>query len=193
MQHLATLPWVATYRGPTASTPAARQMRMLDVEPRDQVVPETFLTVPGLVAGRDRIALLQRGSSTCCHSTPGSARFPSFRGGAAGGGDMVAPGLRRPRAPLRARPRRPRRRPGRRARKPHVALASRQVQRVRTVAATAGRAVHRSVPLVANQGMSSYDCGAGRADGLTPQPDRLPDRTRCHKGRVAGVSCSISW
>jgi DNA-binding transcriptional LysR family regulator len=57
--HLETLPWVATYHGQTASTPAARQMRMLGIEPRVQVVTESFLTVPGLVAGSDRIALLQ--------------------------------------------------------------------------------------------------------------------------------------
>lgn len=60
VQHMATLPWVATYHGPTASTPAARQMRMSGIEPRVQVVTESFLTVPGLVAGSDRIALLQR-------------------------------------------------------------------------------------------------------------------------------------
>jgi DNA-binding transcriptional LysR family regulator len=60
VRHLETLPWVATYHGPTASTPAARQMRMLGIEPRVQVVTENFLTVPGLVAGSDRIALLQR-------------------------------------------------------------------------------------------------------------------------------------
>ncbi len=56
---LETLPWVATYHGPTASTPAARQMRMLGIEPRVQVVTESFLTVPALVSGSDRIALLQ--------------------------------------------------------------------------------------------------------------------------------------
>lgn len=60
VEHLETLPWVATYHSPTASTPAARQMRMLGIEPRVQVVTETFLTVPALVAGTDRIALLQR-------------------------------------------------------------------------------------------------------------------------------------
>src|SRR3954447_20753805 len=58
--HLETLPWVATYHGQTASTSAARQMRMLGIEPRVQVVNENFLTVPALVAGSDRIALLQR-------------------------------------------------------------------------------------------------------------------------------------
>jgi DNA-binding transcriptional LysR family regulator len=57
---LETLPWVATYHGQTASTPAARQMRMLGIEPRVQVVNENFLTVPALVAGSDRIALVQR-------------------------------------------------------------------------------------------------------------------------------------
>jgi DNA-binding transcriptional LysR family regulator len=59
VEQLRTLPWVATYHGPTASTPAARQMRMLGIEPRVQVVTESFLTVPGLVAGSGRIALLQ--------------------------------------------------------------------------------------------------------------------------------------
>ncbi|RBY83628.1 LysR family transcriptional regulator [Geodermatophilus sp. TF02-6] len=58
--HLESLPWVVSYHGPTASTPAARQMRMLGIEPRVQVVTENFLTVPALVAGSDRIALLQR-------------------------------------------------------------------------------------------------------------------------------------
>ena len=57
---LETLPWVVTYHGQTASTPAARQMRMLGIEPRIQVVIENFLGVPALIAGSDRIALLQR-------------------------------------------------------------------------------------------------------------------------------------
>jgi len=60
IDHLETLPWVATYHGQTASTPAARQMRMLGIEPHVQVVNENFLTVPALIAGSDRIALLQR-------------------------------------------------------------------------------------------------------------------------------------
>jgi DNA-binding transcriptional LysR family regulator len=59
VEQLQTMPWVATYHGPTASTPAARQMRMLGIEPRVLVVTESFLTVPGLVAGSGRIALLQ--------------------------------------------------------------------------------------------------------------------------------------
>ncbi|RBY97638.1 LysR family transcriptional regulator [Blastococcus sp. TF02-8] len=60
VEDLESLPWVVTYHGPTASTPAIRHMRMLGIEPRVQVVVENFLTVPGLVAGSDRIALLQR-------------------------------------------------------------------------------------------------------------------------------------
>lgn len=59
IEQLETLGWVATYYGPTASTPAARQMRMLGIEPRVQVVTESFLTIPALVAGTRRIALLQ--------------------------------------------------------------------------------------------------------------------------------------
>src|SRR3954471_13300348 len=60
VEDLRTLPWVVTYHGQTASTPAARQMRMLGIEPRVQVVTESFTTVPSLVAGSGRIALLQR-------------------------------------------------------------------------------------------------------------------------------------
>lgn len=59
VEQLETLGWVATYYGPTASTPAARQMRMLGIEPQVQVVTESFLTIPALVAGTRRIALLQ--------------------------------------------------------------------------------------------------------------------------------------
>src|SRR4051812_1623708 len=60
VDHLRSLPWVVTYHGQTASTPAARQMRTLGIEPRVQVVTEDFITVPTLVAGSERIALLQR-------------------------------------------------------------------------------------------------------------------------------------
>ena len=60
VEDLESLPWVVTYHGPTASTPAARQMRMRGIEPTVQVVTENFLTVPALVAGSRRIALLQR-------------------------------------------------------------------------------------------------------------------------------------
>jgi DNA-binding transcriptional LysR family regulator len=35
-------------------------MRMLGIEPHVQVVNENFLTVPALITGSDRIALLQR-------------------------------------------------------------------------------------------------------------------------------------
>lgn len=60
VEHLETLPWVVSFHGPTAATPAVRQMRMRGIEPSVQVVTESFLTVPGLVAGSRRIALLQR-------------------------------------------------------------------------------------------------------------------------------------
>ncbi|WP_410659622.1 LysR family transcriptional regulator [Amycolatopsis sp. lyj-112] len=60
VDQLRVMPWVVSYHGPTASTPAARQMRMLGIEPHVQVVTENFLTVPGLVAGTGRVALMQR-------------------------------------------------------------------------------------------------------------------------------------
>jgi len=60
IEPLRTMPWVASYHGPTAATPASRQMRMLGIEPHVQVVTENFLTVPALIAGTPRVALLQR-------------------------------------------------------------------------------------------------------------------------------------
>jgi DNA-binding transcriptional LysR family regulator len=60
VENLETLPWVVTFHGPTAATPASRQMRMRGIEPNGAVITENFLTVPGLVAGSNRIALLQR-------------------------------------------------------------------------------------------------------------------------------------
>ena len=60
VDHLRTLPWVASYSGPTAATPASRQMRTLGIEPKVRVVTENFLAIPDLIAGTDRIALVQR-------------------------------------------------------------------------------------------------------------------------------------
>ena len=60
MEDVARLPWLVTFQLPTAYTPAARQLRMMGVEPRVEMVVDNFLTVPFLVAGTSRIAVLQR-------------------------------------------------------------------------------------------------------------------------------------
>ena len=91
VKHLRTLPWVASYFGPTASTPAARQMRMLGIEPHVQVVTENFLTVPGLVAGSDRIALLQRRFVERVTPLVGVRAFPAPSRPPAHRGHLVAP------------------------------------------------------------------------------------------------------
>jgi DNA-binding transcriptional LysR family regulator len=59
MTDLAELPWAMTYHAPTAYTPAGRQLQMLGVEPHVQVVIESFLALPYVIAGTDRIALVQ--------------------------------------------------------------------------------------------------------------------------------------
>ena len=59
MEDLARLPWVVTYNAPTSFTPAVRQLQMIGVEPGVQVVVESFVAVPFLVAGTNRVALLQ--------------------------------------------------------------------------------------------------------------------------------------
>jgi DNA-binding transcriptional LysR family regulator len=61
MDDVAELPWVVTYHEPTAFTPAAQQLRSIGVEPDIRIVVESFLAVPFLVAGTERVALLQRG------------------------------------------------------------------------------------------------------------------------------------
>ncbi|MEU4292775.1 LysR family transcriptional regulator [Kribbella sp. NPDC026596] len=59
LEQLAQTPWVVTYHRPTAFTPAARQLRMMGVEPHVVVVVDSFLAVPFLVAGTNRVAVLQ--------------------------------------------------------------------------------------------------------------------------------------
>jgi DNA-binding transcriptional LysR family regulator len=59
-EDLHTLPWVLVYHGQTASTLATRQLRMRGIEPRAQVVTESFLTARSLIVGSDRIALVPR-------------------------------------------------------------------------------------------------------------------------------------
>jgi DNA-binding transcriptional LysR family regulator len=56
LAQLGELPWVVLYNLPTAFAPAARQLRMIGIEPRVAVV---VLPMPFLVAGTDRVALLQ--------------------------------------------------------------------------------------------------------------------------------------
>jgi DNA-binding transcriptional LysR family regulator len=59
LDQLAELPWVVYIDRPTAFAPAARQLRMLGIEVRVDVVVDGFAQMPFLVAGTRRIALLQ--------------------------------------------------------------------------------------------------------------------------------------
>ncbi|MBB2910332.1 DNA-binding transcriptional LysR family regulator [Streptosporangium becharense] len=58
-EHLHSLPWAAASRGPAAVASAARRPHMPGVEPRAEVVVENFPALPFLVAGTDRVALIQ--------------------------------------------------------------------------------------------------------------------------------------
>lgn len=58
--HLTELPWVFTFRRSTAFTTAARELRIHGIEPRVQMVTEGYTVVPALVAGTNRIALIQK-------------------------------------------------------------------------------------------------------------------------------------
>jgi DNA-binding transcriptional LysR family regulator len=59
LDHLSRLPWIVTYYRPTAFTPAARQLNALGIEPRIDLVVENFLSLPLLIVGTDRLALIQ--------------------------------------------------------------------------------------------------------------------------------------
>ncbi|MBM7054324.1 LysR family transcriptional regulator [Streptomyces durocortorensis] len=57
-EDLARLPWVTYQR--TYDAPAVRQLGMLGIEPRVEVSADSFLSLPFLVEGTRRVALLQR-------------------------------------------------------------------------------------------------------------------------------------
>jgi DNA-binding transcriptional LysR family regulator len=59
MEQLAELPWVLSFHSRTQFTPVAYQLRTLGVEPRAQVIVESFLVLPFFVAGTDRIGFVQ--------------------------------------------------------------------------------------------------------------------------------------
>jgi DNA-binding transcriptional LysR family regulator len=59
MELLAELPWAMTYHSPTSYTPAGRQLQMLGMSPRVQVVVESFLALPFALTGTERVALVQ--------------------------------------------------------------------------------------------------------------------------------------
>ncbi|MCX4913064.1 MULTISPECIES: LysR family transcriptional regulator [unclassified Streptomyces] len=56
--HLTTLPWVTYQR--TYDAPAVRQLGMLGIEPRVEVSVDSFSLLPFMVAGTNRIALIQQ-------------------------------------------------------------------------------------------------------------------------------------
>ncbi|KQM83567.1 LysR family transcriptional regulator [Agromyces sp. Leaf222] len=55
---LGVRPWAVTYSGRTAVTSATRQLHTLGVYPRTEVVTRSFLTLPDMVAGTDRVAFV---------------------------------------------------------------------------------------------------------------------------------------
>ncbi|GAA1836423.1 LysR family transcriptional regulator [Agromyces salentinus] len=55
---LGARPWAVTYSGRTAVTSATRQLLTLGLSPRTEVVTRSFLTLPDMVAGTDRVAFV---------------------------------------------------------------------------------------------------------------------------------------
>lgn len=59
LEELASSPWVTTFRAPRAFTPPMRQLEIMGVVPRVEVVVESFLAVPPFIIGTARVAILQ--------------------------------------------------------------------------------------------------------------------------------------
>jgi DNA-binding transcriptional LysR family regulator len=59
MQLLRDSPWVFTYRSRSAFTSASRQLQMMGVEPRVDVIVESFLALGNFIVGTHRLGLVQ--------------------------------------------------------------------------------------------------------------------------------------
>jgi len=59
MENISTLPWAMHYQSRSAFTSAERQVQQVGVEPRVEVVVESFMSLPLFVAGTSRIGLVQ--------------------------------------------------------------------------------------------------------------------------------------
>ena len=57
---LARIRWITTYDAPTQYTPADKHLTMVGIDRRADVVIESFLAIPFLLAGTQRAAMLQR-------------------------------------------------------------------------------------------------------------------------------------
>lgn len=59
MQLLRDSPWVFTYRSRSAFTSASRQLQMMGIEPRVDVIVESFLAIGNFIVGTQRLGLVQ--------------------------------------------------------------------------------------------------------------------------------------
>ncbi|MGC5077105.1 LysR family transcriptional regulator [Agrococcus sp. DT81.2] len=59
LEELGQEPWVMTYQSRSAFTSAARQLQQLGVEPKVDVIVESFLAMPHFIAGSRRIGMIQ--------------------------------------------------------------------------------------------------------------------------------------
>jgi DNA-binding transcriptional LysR family regulator len=76
LEGLAEALWVINYDWPGAFTTAVRQLRILGIEPRAQIVTDNFLSLPFLVAGTDRIAIIPERLATTLAPVAGVRAVP---------------------------------------------------------------------------------------------------------------------
>lgn len=76
LEQLAAAHWVVMWDLPTAFAPAARQLSMMGVEARVAIAVDSFVAVPFLVAGTDRVAVLQSRLAERLAATAGIRALP---------------------------------------------------------------------------------------------------------------------
>jgi LysR family transcriptional regulator, nod-box dependent transcriptional activator len=79
MAMMAGLPWVFTYQSRSAFTSASRQLQHLGIEPKVEVVVESFLALPAFITGTPRLGLLQTAAAAAAARAGGIRVFdPPF-------------------------------------------------------------------------------------------------------------------
>ncbi|WP_344780582.1 LysR family transcriptional regulator [Microbacterium kribbense] len=71
MENLASLPYAMTYASQNAFTSVGRQIQQLGIEPRVEVVVESFVALPYFVTGTRRIGLIQAALVPLAHQVRG--------------------------------------------------------------------------------------------------------------------------
>lgn len=76
LEDFAAARWILSYNRPTQFTPADHHLRLAGIERHVDVVVENFLALPFLLAGTQRLAILQERLATKLHASAGVRAIP---------------------------------------------------------------------------------------------------------------------